>query len=220
MNEPRPAAHDPASASRGAGSSPPSPIRRVGIVVWQGVELLDFAGPGQVFAVAGFEVSILAARPGTVVSQGFLRVEPTGTLGEGPAPELLVVPGGGTESALADDVLVAAIGRAAADADLVMSVCTGALLLGAAGVLDELEATTWHGAMDRLRALAPRTRVLDGVRWVDNGRVVTAAGVSAGIDASLHLVARLRGEAARADVARYMEYRETSEHPGHAEARP
>jgi transcriptional regulator GlxA family with amidase domain len=218
MNEPRPASSDPVTREPVPGT--PSPIRRVGIVAWDGVELLDFAGPGQVFAVAGFEVTLLAARPGTVVSQGFLRVEPSGTLGEDPPPELLVVPGGGTESALADEALVSGIGRAAAEAQLVLSVCTGALVLGAAGVLDDLEATTWHGAMDRLRRLAPRTRVVDGVRWVDNGRVITAAGVSAGIDASLHLVGRLRGAAARADVARYMEYREYPETPDHLEARP
>lgn len=214
MTEPRPASDDP--ATRGSASTTGAAIRRVGIVVWEGVELLDFAGPGQVFAVAGFDVSILAARPGTVTSQGFLRVEPSATLGEGPPPEVLVVPGGGTESALADELLVGAIRRVAARAEFVLSVCTGALLLGAAGILDDLEATTWHGAMDRLRALTPRTRVVDGVRWVDNGRVITAAGVSAGIDASLHLVGRLRGESARNEVARYMEYEPANKRPERA----
>jgi transcriptional regulator GlxA family with amidase domain len=88
----------------------------------------------------------------------------------------------------------------------VLSVCTGALVLAAAGLLDGLEATTWHGAFDRLRAAAPGARVREGVRFVDNGRIVTSAGVSAGIDAALHLVGRLDGpERARA-VARYMEY--------------
>jgi len=210
MKEPRRAPHDPGLPGTerperpGAASS--DPIRRVEIVLWDGVELLDFAGPGQVLATAGFQVRTVAARPGSIVSQGFLRVEPDGVLGAGPAPDLLVVPGGSTERAVADPVLVEGVRTAASEARLVFSVCTGALVLAAAGLLDGLEATTWHGALDRLRVAAPRTRVVEGVRWVDNGRIVTAAGVSAGIDAALHLVGRLRGDEARVATARYMEY--------------
>lgn len=210
MKEPRDAPHDPGlsgnepsgrSAAAGADS-----VHRVQIVLWDGVELLDFAGPGQVLATAGFQLRTVAARPGSIVSQGFLRVEPDGVLGAGPAPDLLVVPGGSTERAVADSLLVEGVRTAASQARVVFSVCTGALVLAAAGLLDGLEATTWHRALDRLRAAAPRTRVVEGVRWVDNGRIVTAAGVSAGIDAALHLVGRLRGDAARQATARYMEY--------------
>jgi transcriptional regulator GlxA family with amidase domain len=180
--------------------------RTVHLVLWEGVELLDFAGPGQVFATAGYRVRAVAARPGAIVSQGFLRVEPDGILGDGDPPDLLVVPGGGSERAVADALLVEGVRRRAAEAGVVLSVCTGALVLAAAGLLDGLEATTWHGAFDRLRAAAPGARVREGVRFVDNGRIVTSAGVSAGIDAALHLVGRLDGpERARA-VARYMEY--------------
>ncbi len=178
--------------------------RTVQLVLREGVELLDFAGPGQVFAAAGYRVGAVAPRPGTVTSQGFLRVEPTGVLGQGPDPDILVVPGGSSETGLADVELIEALRRVRPG--ILFSVCTGALLLAAAGRLEGLEATTWHGALARLRALAPGCRVLEGIRFVDNGHVVTSAGVSAGIDAALHLVARLEGEAAAREAARYMEY--------------
>ena len=87
-----------------------------------------------------------------------------------------------------------------------MSVCTGALLLGKAGLLDGMRATTHHKAMDELRAVAPRAVVDPGARFHDNGRVLTAAGISAGIDCSLHLVGRLLGDDVAAATAAYMEY--------------
>jgi transcriptional regulator GlxA family with amidase domain len=210
MEKPRDASHDPARPGPEPSHRPEAAVadavHRVQIVLWDGVELLDFAGPGQVLATAGFEVRTVAARPGAIVSQGFLRVEPDGVLGAGPAPDLLVVPGGSSERAVADSLLVEGVRTAASEARVILSVCTGALVLAAAGLLDGLEATTWHGALDRLRVAAPRTRVVEGVRWVDNGRIVTSAGVSAGIDAALHLVGRLRGDEARKATARYMEY--------------
>jgi len=158
-----------------------------------------------VFAVAGFPVSVATVRPGTVTSQGFFRVEPTMLLRDVAPGGILVVPGGNSEGAREDAELLSALRDLAPGAHLILSVCTGALVLAAAGLLDGLEATTWHGALDPLRALAPRTRVVEGVRWVDNGRIITSAGVTAGIDASLHVVARQLGTAARDDVARYME---------------
>lgn len=189
----------------------------VDILLWEGVELLDFAGPGQVFACAdegrAFQVRTVAVRPGRVMSQGFLDVRPSGLLGQGPAPDVLVVPGGASEIAVADSELLAALGAVGREAGIVMSVCTGALVLAAAGLLDEaaddrsaLLVTTWHGAVDRLRKAAPRATVVDDHRWTDNGRIVTAAGVSAGIDAALHLVGRLAGNEVRDATARYMEY--------------
>jgi transcriptional regulator GlxA family with amidase domain len=177
----------------------------VALVVWDGVELLDLAGPGQVFATAGCSVTVVAARPGPVSSQGFLTLVPAGLVRD-VRGGILVVPGGSSDRARADVDLMDGIRRAAESVDLILSVCTGALLLARAGLLDGLRATTWHGALSELRALSPGTEVVDGVRWVDNGRIVTAAGVSAGIDASLHVVARLLGTAVRDRVARYMEY--------------
>jgi transcriptional regulator GlxA family with amidase domain len=94
----------------------------------------------------------------------------------------------------------------AENAELVLSVCTGALLLAKAGLLDGQEATTHHGAIDLLREVAPRTRVSPEKRFIDNGKVIVSAGISAGIDMSLYVVARLLGEAEGLKTARYMEY--------------
>ena len=90
---------------------------------------------------------------------------------------------------------------------LIASVCTGALVLAKAGLLDGLRATTHHECFDLLRDLAPQTEIVENDRFVDNGRILTAAGISAGIDCSLHVVARLLGTEAAARTAQYMEYR-------------
>lgn len=96
--------------------------------------------------------------------------------------------------------------RKTGGAELVLSVCTGSLILGAAGMLDGLEATTHFGAYEELRAVAPRCRVRTDMRYMDTGRLITSAGVSAGIDMALHVVARLLSGQVAQETARYMEY--------------
>lgn len=179
---------------------------RAGILVWEGVELLDIAGPGEVFAVAGFEVVTLAETLAPVISQGFLKLEPEHDFAGCPPLDVLVVPGGNTDEMVANPALLDCIRSRCAQTPLVLSVCTGALVLAAAGLLDGLEATTWHGAVERLQEFAPGTTVHADRRWVDAGQVVTAAGVSAGIDASLHVVSRLLGEETARRVAQHIEY--------------
>ncbi|HEX4953092.1 MAG TPA: DJ-1/PfpI family protein [Thermoanaerobaculia bacterium] len=186
------------------------PRRKVAILVFEGVELLDLAGPGEVFAAAGhgaaFEVYTVAATREPVVSQGFLEIKPRFAIADAPPPDLLVVPGGvGVRSLVESPEMMAWIRATAARAEVVLSVCNGAFVLAEAGLLDGLEATTHGSSIEGLRRRASRTRVVEGVRFVDNGRVVTAAGVSAGIDASLHLLARLFGETEAQRTARYLE---------------
>jgi putative intracellular protease/amidase/YHS domain-containing protein len=187
------------------------PRRRVAILVYPGVELLDFSGPGEVFAAAAhrgaFEVFTVAATKEPVMSQGFVEVVPQYSIADSPRPDLLVIPGGNAGSVLENPELMAWVKQTAAKAEAVMSVCNGAFVLARAGLLDGLEATTHWASIDALRREAPRTRVRDDVRFVDNGKVVTSAGVSAGIDAALHLVSRLLGEETAKGTARYMEYR-------------
>jgi transcriptional regulator GlxA family with amidase domain len=96
--------------------------------------------------------------------------------------------------------------RVGGEAELLLSVCTGALVLAAAGLLDGKRATTHHLAFDALRAAAPRAEVVEGARIIDNGRIVLSSGVSAGIDMSLYVVSRLHGEEVARETARYMEY--------------
>ena len=189
--------------------------RHVAILVFDQVEILDFAGPHEVFGVADevrggkdFHVSTVAAQPGPITTRHGLRILPTYTFADCPSPHLLVVPGGyGTRALVDDAATIAWIRATAAAAELTMSVCTGAVLLGRAGLLDGLRATTHHECLDLLREHAPRTDVVGTERFVDNGRILTAAGISAGIDCALHVVQRLLGADAAADTARYMEYR-------------
>jgi transcriptional regulator GlxA family with amidase domain len=190
-------------------------VRQVAVLVFDEAEVLDVAGPYEVFSVAGrrhdlnpFHVSLVAERAGTVTMRNGFRIQPHFTIHNAPATDLLVVPGGlGTRREMNNPVLTDWVGRTARAAELVLSVCTGALLLGRAGLLDGLEVTTHHGAYQLLREVAPEARLRPGERFLDNGRVVVAAGVSAGIDASLHVVERLLGAELAEEAAAYMEYR-------------
>ena len=170
--------------------------RSVGILVFEDVEVLDFCGPFEVFSVAGrqiapgsFSVFTVANVPGAMLARNGLSVNPEYTLADAPPIDLLLIPGGqGTRPLMHDAPLIEWIGQRAAAAELVLSVCTGALLLAKAGLLDGLAATTHHGALELLRSRARTPTVRDDVRYVDNGRVITSAGVAAGIDMSFHVV--------------------------------
>jgi transcriptional regulator GlxA family with amidase domain len=195
--------------------------RNVAILLFDEVEVLDFAGPFEVFAVTDelrghntFNVFTLGESTTTIRANNGLKVIADYALknlpiGTGcPAPHLLVVPGGfGTRALLKKPALLEWIRATSQAAELTLSICTGALVLGKAGLLDGLRATTHHQCFDLLRAAAPRTEVVEGERFVDNGRILTAAGISAGIDCALHVVERLLGTDAAAATTRYMEYR-------------
>ena len=198
----------------------------VAIVVQNGMELLDFAGPGEVFAAAGssdarpFRVFTVSASREPVTSQGFVKIVPDYSIENAPQADILVIPGGGHSKLINDPRMMAWIGRTVGSAQYTLSVCTGALVLAAGGHLDGKQATTWYGAIDRLRSAAPRTVVHENTRFVDNGTIITTAGISAGIDGSLHLVSRLLGSEAAAGVARYMEYDNWKPNAGLIVARP
>lgn len=149
----------------------------------------------------------MAERPGPLLAKNGLSVNPHYLLADCPAPDLLVVSGGlGTRKEMNNEALVGWIKQAAAKAEIVLSVCTGALLLAKAGLLDGLAATTHRGAIDLLRQVAPMATVREGVRFVDNGNVITSAGIATGIDAALHVVSKLLGQEQAEKTARYMEY--------------
>lgn len=189
-----------------------SSVRFVAILVWQGAEILDFAGPSEVFASTRvdrekkFLCYIVGITPKPITSQGFIKITPEFSIENCPRPDIIVLPGGGTNRPLTSPEFIAWLKRAAAKSEINMSVCTGAFVLAAAGLLDGKEATTYHSAIDGLRLMAPNTVVHDNQRWVDNGNVVTAAGVSAGIDGALHVVSRLYGKKIAQQTADYMEY--------------
>lgn len=188
----------------------------VGILIFDDVEVLDFCGPFEVFSVAAriaedespaFTVFTVAERADLVSARGGLRVRPDYTLADHRPIDLLVVPGGwGTRREVRNTDLIAWIARVAASSQLTTSVCTGAFLLAKAGVLEGRAATTHWQSLDRLAAAYPDIEVRRETRWVDEGAVVTSAGISAGIDMSLHIVERLLGRERAEATARHMEY--------------
>jgi transcriptional regulator GlxA family with amidase domain len=188
--------------------------RNLAILIFEDVEVLDFCGPFEVFSVANrfasppaFNVVTVAEKAGPVLTRGGLSVNPHHRLLDCPRPNVLLVPGGqGTRKEMHNLALLDWIRQATLTAELVVSVCTGALLLAKAGLLDGLETTTHHGAIDLLRQTAPKTMVHADRRFVENGRVVCSAGIAAGIDMSLHLVGRLLGQEVAKKTARQMEY--------------
>lgn len=181
--------------------------RNVAILVFQGMEILDFAGPSEVFAVApGFHVYTVAVSAAPVLSQGFVTITPNYTLATCPVPDIVVLPGGNTDPLLHDEALIRWVQTHAAHAEVMLSVCTGAGVLGKAGLLDGKQATTFHNYIDALQQANPKATVRRGTRYVDNGQVITTAGISAGIDGALHVVAKLQGEAAAQQTALTMEY--------------
>ena len=181
--------------------------RNVAIFIHNGVEVLDFAGPSEVFAATqGFNVYTVSLTKEPIISQGFIRVLPTYSLSDCPPPDILVLPGGQTGPFLENEPLISWIKRCAQSAEVILSVCTGAGLLGKAGLLDGLQATTFHNYIEPLQQANPRARILRHTRFVDNGQIITTAGVWAGIDGALHVVAKLKGQAVATQTARYMEY--------------
>jgi transcriptional regulator GlxA family with amidase domain len=188
--------------------------KNVGILVFDDVEVLDFAGPFEVFAVTDelrshseFNVFTVAPLPATVRANNGLKVLPDHSLESCPQLHVLVVPGGfGARALLRSPVILEWILNRARKAEVTMSVCTGALILAKLGLLDGLRVTTHHQAVDTLREMAPKAVVDPSRRFHDNGAVLTAAGISAGIDCSLHVVGRLLGREAAAATASYMEY--------------
>lgn len=191
--------------------------RNVAILLFPEVEVLDFAGPFEVFAVTDelgnyetFNVYTVADSPASVRARNGLMVVPDYMLESAPKPAVLIVPGGiGTRRLLEQPRVLDWVRAKSAAAEITMSVCTGAIVLGKAGLLDGLRATTHHECFDLLREHAPRAQIVEDERFTDNGRILTAAGISAGIDCSLHVVERLIGADAAAKTARYMEYRRT-----------
>ncbi|MBZ0289935.1 MAG: DJ-1/PfpI family protein [Anaerolineae bacterium] len=188
--------------------------RNTAILIFDEVEVLDFCGPFEVFGVAGrglpdkaFNVYTVAEKARPVIARNGLSVNPAYTLSDCPQPDILLIPGGrGTRTEMHNAVLLEWIKRQYPQVELLLSVCTGSLILGRAGLLNGLSATTHHAAMNELREAAPDTTICPEDRFVDNGKIVTSAGVSAGIDMALYIVARLLGTEESVATARHMQY--------------
>jgi transcriptional regulator GlxA family with amidase domain len=190
----------------------------VGILVFPGVEVLDFAGPYEVFSVASrvwardvgtgqpFAVSLIGANRDIIEARHGMGILPHYGFDDAPQVDLLIVPGGLMAQPLGCHRTRTWITRVSDDAALIASVCTGAFLLASLGMLEGLPVITHWEDIDDLRAQFPELEVKEKVPYVDTGRVVTSAGISAGIGMSLHLVQRVLGAEIAAATAYQMEY--------------
>ena len=184
--------------------------KTVAILIFDGVELLDFAGPAEVFIVANqqhpFRVFTVAPTTQLTSTMGGIKIKPDYSFNNAPPADVLVIPGGNTRSVHANGVEW--IRKSAGSAEVVMSVCFGAFLLAEAKLLDGVTATTHQWAIAGLRTAAPKCKVVANRRFVDSGKIVTTGGVTAGIDGALHIVDRLAGaNVAKWTAESWMEHR-------------
>lgn len=184
----------------------------IGILLFEGAEELDWAGPYEVFGMAALtlddvRVVTIAETSGPVRSFNGLRVLPDYDFANAPRVDVILVPGGqGTRREVDNPVLTGWLAEVAPGCQWITSVCTGALLLHGAGLLGEKRVTTHWGFISAFRERAPELEIRENVRYVRDGNVVTAAGVSAGIDMSLWLVGQLFGVEHARGTQRFMEY--------------
>lgn len=189
--------------------------KNVGILIFDDAEVLDFAGPFEVFSVTSqishhkpFHV-FTVSKDGTVVSAvNGLKVQPDYSFSDCPQIDILILSGGqGTRDVLNDAEALRWIGHAYESADMTLSICSASRLVGALGLLDDLPFCTHHQVYGHMLTLAPRAVPQPAMRFVQSGdKLFTSGGISAGIDLSFHVIARLLGEEAAANTATYMEY--------------
>jgi transcriptional regulator GlxA family with amidase domain len=186
----------------------------VAFLLDEGATMIDFAGPWEAFQdaivsdSAGFMLYTVAPTRASIRSSGGMEIVPRYALAHTPQPKVVVIPAqaGGRQAVSTTPQKTEWIRHVASNADVVMSVCTGAFLLARTGLLDGLSATTHHDHYDEFAAQFPDVRLLRGRRFVDNGKFVTAGGLTSGVDGALHVVARYYGiDAARASAS-YMEH--------------
>jgi len=189
-------------------------MRNLGIFLFHNMELLDFAGPYEVFSVTSelnnyglVKVFTVAEKMEPVRTVNGLAVLPDHSIGDHPSIDVLVIPGGvGIRRELLKANILEWIRPVIERTEITMSVCSGAMLLARAGMLSGLPFTTHHEVVKDLLEIDRTAKFVQDARFVDNGKFLTAGGISAGIDLSLHVVARLYGQEVAHSTAVYMEY--------------
>lgn len=189
-------------------------MKKVGIFLFDGVEIMDFAGPYEVFTVVNleapqqyFEVFSVSESKGEICTSNGLTVNTHYGFDDCPQVDILVIPGGNVRpEIMANEDISKWIAKISAKTEITLSVCNGAMLLAKAGLLQGLPATTHGHFLNKLAELDATVDVKQNVRFVDTGKIITAAGISAGIDVSLHVVSRLFGESAVSQAIKIMEY--------------
>ncbi|KAA0560435.1 DJ-1/PfpI family protein [Bacillus sp. CH30_1T] len=190
--------------------------RTVGILLFNDVEVLDFAGPFEVFSVATlpnsnekpFIVKTLSENGDLVTARNGLKVFPDFSFANHPSLDIVIIPGGyGAEQIeINNPSIIEWIKSQQSKTEFLTSVCTGALLLAKAGILDGRKATTHWMDIDRLKHEFPKVSVQRDVKFVDEGSIITSGGISAGINMSFHLISRLHGKDVAVETAKRMEY--------------
>lgn len=170
------------------------------------VEVLDFAGPLEIFRVAGFDVFTVSKTKGPIKSQGMLTITPDYSITDAPSADMMVFFGGAHGGPSKDAELISWIKSRKDKTTYFMSVCTGAFIMGSAGILDNKTATTYHTQIEALQQALPKTKVIKDIRFVDNGNVISTAGISAGMDGALHFVSKIKGIEFAKQVALDIEY--------------
>ena len=184
----------------------------IGIYIYDQAEVLDFSGPFEVFSVAnrlanlGWSIWLVAEEKSLVEARGVFQVKPHYSIQNVPELDVLIVVGGVHSEELRKTEVINWIRKAAEKTQITASVCTGAFLLAEAGLLDGLEVTTHWEDIPDLQRNYPNLQVRKGIRWIEQGKLFTAAGISAGIEMSLKLVSKFAGEELAERTARQMEY--------------
>ncbi len=189
-----------------AAAAKVGPGKKVAILIFDGVQIIDFTGPYEMFSAANFQVYTVGKTREPITTAGGMTVIPKYTFDDAPPPDVLVVPGGGVRGAQDDARTLKWITDETDRVQHTMSVCNGAFILASAGLLDGLSATTTNGNIPRLKNQFPKINVVNDQRYVDNGKIITTAGLSAGIDGALHVVERLMGQGYAEQVALIEEY--------------
>ena len=191
-------------------------MKNVGIYLFNKVELLDFAGPYEVFSATSqlngselFKVFTISEDGGAIKSINGLIVIPDYSFDNHPKVDILIIPGGdGTKNEIKKKKVMEWISKTYESADTMATVCSGARIPAVLGLLDGLEATTHHLVIDDVKKLAPKVTIDHTKRFIDNGKIMTSGGISAGIDLALHIVKKLYGEEIAQKTIDYMEYRD------------
>lgn len=179
--------------------------KKVAVLVFEGVQIIDYAAPWEVFGQAGFDVFSVAEKSDPITTAMGMTIVPNYTFQNHPVPDILLLPGGDVPSNI-DPVTIQWIQENAKKSEYVLSVCNGAFFLANAGLLDGLEATTFAALIDGLQQAAPKAKVVRNKRFVDNGKIITSAGLSSGIDGALHVVEKIQGKGETQRIATNMEY--------------
>ncbi len=188
--------------------------RNTAILIFNDVEVLDFTGPYEVFSSANteyggkiFNVYTIAEKDSEIKSANGLRIIPDYTLTSSPPPNILIIPGGnGRKIEMNNSILLDWIKEKFSSLEFLLSVCTGAFILGKTGLLDGAKAATHHYSYEEFEKTFPNIKLVKNVKFIDSGKIITAAGVSSGINMSLHMISKLFGEELSKKTAEHIEF--------------